>query len=181
MLSACWPSSCWWSPDAPAAWGRTVPVDLGKDLDAATLARYQSEAQQAGEGRHAVLEHTNWWPLGLLAYWRQGTVKVMPGPAGEPVYMVSQSDGYGPLSVFYVSGKDAMFAADGTRLNSMGMDSVLFGHLAMFHDMGSRSPDGQWSQHSSSHWLHHMINLAKMHGETTWSLFSAPGPVGSGR
>jgi hypothetical protein len=160
-------------------------IDMGRDLDAATLARYQAETQQAagaGRSQHmTVLEHTNWWPLGILAYWRQGTVQVMPGPGGRPVYMVSESTGYGPLSVFYVSGTDAMFSADGKRLNVMGMDSVLWGHVAMFHDMGSLSPEGEWSQHASSHWLHHLINLSKMHGKTSWSLFSAPGAVGAGR
>jgi hypothetical protein len=157
-------------------------INLNQDLDAATLSRYQAEAQHLLDGQPmGVLEHTNWWPLGLLAYWRQGTVKVMPGADGKPAYMVSNSAGYGPLSVFYVSGRDAMFAADGTRLNSMNMASILWGHLVMFHDMGSLSPDGKWSQHNSSAWLHMLINLSTMHGHTSWSLFSSPGPVGAGR
>jgi hypothetical protein len=161
------------------------PVRMDRDLDAASLARYQAEAQEATAGggapHMAVLEHTNWWPLGIFLYWRQGTVQVMGGADGQPVYMVSASAGYGPLSVFYVSGTDAMFDADGKRLSAMGMASILWGHLAMFHDMGSLSPDGKWSQHSSSAWLHHLINLSTMHGETSWSIFSSPGPVGAGR
>lgn len=157
-------------------------IDMGRDLDAATVARYQAEALGTGHAQEmVVLEHSNWWPLGIFAYWQQGTVQAMHGPDGKPLYMVSQSTGYGPLSVFWVDGTDAMFAADGTRLNTMGMDSILWGHLAMFHDMGSRSPQGEWSQHNSSHWLHHLINFSTMHGETSWSIFSAPNPVGAGR
>ncbi len=159
-------------------------IDLGKDLDAATLARYQSEAQQAsaaGMGHMAVLEHTNWWPLGILAYWRQGTVRVMHGPDGQPVYMVSATDGYGPLSLFWVDGTDAMFGADGRRFSLMEMSSVLGCHFLMFHKMGGLSPEGQWLQHSSTNLFCHMINFNTMHGQTSWSLFTTPGPVGAGR
>jgi len=128
-----------------------------------------------------VLEHTNWWPLGLLAYWKQGTVYAMRGADGRPRYMVSQSTGYGPLSLVYVSGQDAMYDAGGKRINAMGMDSVLWGHLAMFHQMGSRDATGKWLQHKSSHLVHHLINVSTMHGQTRWSLLSAPNPVGAGR
>ncbi len=160
-------------------------IDLGRDLDAATLARYQAETQQvAADGQMpqmAVLEHTNWWPLGILAYWRQGTVQVMPGPDGQPVYMISATDGYGPLSLFWVDGVDAMFAADGKRFSMMEVSSVLGCHFLMFHKMGSLSPQGQWLQHNSTHLFCHLINFGTMHGKTAWSLFTTPGPVGSGR
>jgi hypothetical protein len=160
-------------------------IDMGRDLDAASLARYQAETQQVSAGGRtphmAVLEHTNWWPLGILAYWRQGTVQVMHDADGQPVYMVSQSTGYGPLSLLWVDGTDAMFAADGTRLNTMEMSAILGCHLVMFHKMGNRSPQGQWWEHSSTHLFCHLINFGTMHGETNWSLITSPGPVGGGR
>ncbi len=160
-------------------------ISLDRDLDAATLARYQAETQQVAAGGQtphmAVLEHTNWWPLGIVAYWRQGTVQVMAGPDGQPVYMVSATDGYGPLSLFWVDGTDAMFAADGTRFSLMEVSSVLGCHFLMFHKMGSLSPQGQWLQHGSTHLFCHLINFGTVHGKTTWSLFTTPGPVGAGR
>ena len=157
-------------------------IDMCQDLDAATVARYQAEAQGAGKAQEmVVLEHSNWWPLGILAYWRQGTVQAMHDSDGKPVYMISQSTGYGPLSLFWVDGTDAMFAADGTRLNMMEMSSVLGCHVLMFHDMGTRSPQGQWWQHSSVNLFCHMINFNTMHGQTSWSLITTPGPVGAGR
>jgi hypothetical protein len=157
-------------------------VNLNQDLDAATLARYQAEAKQLPAGQHmGVLEHTNLWPLGLLAYWHQGTVRVMQGMDGKPIYMISATDGYGPLSLFWVDGTDVMYGADGKRFNLMEMSSVLGCHFIMFHTMGGLSPEGLWMQHSSTHLFCHAINFGTMHGETSWSLITAPGPIGSGR
>ena len=160
-------------------------IDMGQNLDAATVARYQAEtklAVAAGEDQQMpVLEHSNWWPLGILAYWQQGTVQAMHDSDGKPVYMISQSTGYGPLSLFWVDGTDAMFAADGTRLSMMDMSSILGCHFLMLHNMGTRSPQGQWWEHSSVNLFCHMININTMHGQTSWSLITTPGPVGSGR
>ncbi len=157
-------------------------INLNQDLDAATLSRYQAETQQLPAGQHmGVLEHTNGWPLGLLAYWRQGTVRVMPGADGRPVYMVSATDGYGPLSLFWVDGTDVMYGADGKRFNLMEVSSIFGCHLVMFHKMGGLSPEGQWMEHSSTHLFCHMLNFGSVHGQTNWSVLTAPGPVGGGR
>ncbi len=157
-------------------------INLGKDLDAATLARYQAETQQLPGGQHmGVLEHSNGWLLGLLAYWRQGTVRVMPGGDGKPVYMVTASDGYGPLAFIWNRGTDVTFAADGSRLSLMSIGNFLGGHVGMFHTMGTRTPGDGWMQHSSSHWFCHFVNVGEVHGKPTWTMFSNPGPVGSGR
>jgi len=118
---------------APGA-SRFTPVSLTKGLDAASLARYHAEADRvrdAGqEGHVLVLEQSNAWPLGLLAYWRQGTVKATGGS-----YTVTVNRGYGPLSMFYVRGRTATFNENGERLHAMENGGVLWGHLAMVHSM----------------------------------------------
>ena len=159
-------------------------IALNRDLDAATLARYRAETEkavEAGQRDHVVvLERSNWWPLGLVAYWHRGSVRAMRMLHGDTVYMVSRSRGYGPLSVAYVSKEDASFGTDGKRLNGMTTSSVLWGHLAMFHVMGSQADHGGWQRHESAHLLHHIINWTKAHGKVSFSLFSAPNPVGFG-
>ncbi len=159
-------------------------IDLGQDLDATTLARYKAEADKATEagqtGHMLVLEQTNWWPLGIVAYWRAGSVKAMHGSGGWH-YMVSSNRGYGPLSSLFVTKQETTFSGDGKRLNSMGMDGVFFGHIAMFHSMGSRDDAGQWQSHESSHLMCHTFNWGSMHGATSFSLFSSPNPVGVGQ
>lgn len=157
------------------------PVDLTKDLDAPTLARYQAAAAQPGHGGHgALIESSNGWPLGLLAYWKQGNVRLTHGPDGGTRYAVAQSRGYGPLSAFYVERQDVTYDAEGRRLNGMSTGSVGFGHLYMFHKMDEPGPGGTRHEHGSSHLLHHMFNWANRHGKTDYYLFSAPNPVGTG-
>lgn len=169
---------------APAGASAFKPVDLYSDLNAQTLARYRAETAlvtDAGQGGHVlVLEQTNQWPLGLLAYWHQGTVKAMRSKAGATTYVVSESHGYGPVSLVFVARNEAMFGDEGKRLSASAIGSVLFGHLAMFHDMGARDDAGVWHQHSSAHLIHHLVNVAKAHGKTSLSLLSAPNPVGLG-
>jgi hypothetical protein len=167
---------------APRGASAFQPVDLGRDLDAATLARYRAEAAEvAGSGHHgAIIEYRNGWPLGLLAFWRKGEVRVMQGTDGRPQYAVSAATGYGPLSMFWVTGEDAMYDADGKRQHSMGMGSAVWGHIYMTHTMENPAPDGTWHRSESHHVMHHMINWTKQHGASGFYLFSTPNPVGSG-
>lgn len=159
-------------------------VDLTRDLDTATLARYRAESEaitRAGQdGESLLLERTNWWPLGLLAYWRQGSVEAMGAAAGHRFYTVTRSRGYGPLSVFYVSGRTATFGESGELLHGMATGSVLWGHLAMLHSMDPGHAGGGHG-HKSLGLLHHLINVGWGHGSTSVSLFSAPNPVAFGR
>lgn len=156
-------------------------IDLDRDLGAAALARYRAEASDvagAGQKGHMqVLERSNWWPLGLLAFWHQGTVRAMQTHEGATHYMVSQSRGYGPLSMFFVLRKEAVFRDDGRRLNGARASSVLWGHAAMFHTMESRREDGSWQRHGSAHLVHHLVNWARAHGRLSVSLLSAPNPI----
>jgi hypothetical protein len=72
-------------------------VDLGKDLDSAVVARYENEAARAAQDAlyHHVtlLETSKGWPLGLIAYWRQGRVQVLHQADGSVVYAVTQRRG----------------------------------------------------------------------------------------
>jgi hypothetical protein len=166
---------------APPGAGRFIPVNADHDLDSATLARYRGELEavrKAGQrGPVVVLEHANAWPLGLIAYWRRAEVRAMQAPGGDTTYTVSRSRGYGPLSIFYVNGQDVTFNEDGKRRHAMGIDSVVWGHIAMLHSMEQRTDRGHWHRHSSAGFLHHLINVVKEHGRTRLSLFSAPNPV----
>lgn len=156
---------------APGA-SRFTSVSLTKDLDAASLARYRAEAEKAraaGQGGEMlVLEQTNAWPLGLLAYWRKGTVKTMGS-----TYTVTVSRGYGPLAMFYVRGRTATFDENGERLHGMDNSGVLWGHVVMMHSM----EPGGGHKHRSLALLHHLINIVSEHGRTSVSLFSAPNPA----
>ncbi|MFO7956616.1 MAG: hypothetical protein R6X33_05910 [Candidatus Brocadiia bacterium] len=161
------------------------PVDLTGDLDPATLSRYRAEAERAraaGQtGRALVLEQTNWWLPGVLAYWRRGSVRGMETTDGERHYTVSASTGYGPLSVLYVDEQTATYRADGRRVGAHSGFSLLWGHLAMNHTMESRGPDGRWGRSDAIHLVHHLVNWGSRHGRSWFSLFSAPNPVGLGQ
>jgi hypothetical protein len=161
-------------------------VDLDADVDAATLDRYRAEfegARAAGQrGDSIVLERTNWWPLGLLAYWRKGDVRAMTMPGGKRRYMVSASEGFGPLSVFYVTERSASYDAQGRRVAGSRGTSLLWGHLAMSHHMERWDEQvGHWGRMHSVHFAHHLINWGAGHGGSWFSLFSAPNPVGVGQ
>jgi hypothetical protein len=160
---------------APGA-SRFTPVSLTHDLDAASLARYRAEAEKvrdAGQsGGMLLLERSNAWPLGLLAYWRQGTVKTMGSS-----YTVTVSRGYGPLSMFYFRGRTATFNENGERLHAMDNSGVLWGHVAMMHSM----EPGGGQKHKSLALLHHIVNIVSEHGRTSVSLFSAPNPATFGQ
>jgi hypothetical protein len=159
-------------------------VDLTKDLDPSALNRYQAETKQvrdSGANCHmATLEKTNWWPLGLIAFWNRGSVETMPGQDGQIYYMASQTRGYGPLSIVYVSKEDATYDAKGKLLTDMSMSSVAWGHLAMFHDVRSRLDSETWMSHWTAHLLHHIISISQMNDMVGVSLFSAPNPIGYG-
>lgn len=161
------------------------PVDLTGDLDATTLSRYRAETEQAraaGQSGHVItLESTNWWPLGVPAYWRRGSVRAMETADGESRYVVSSSRGYGPLSAFYVDERTATYRADGRRVGAHSGFSLLWGHLAMTHTMESRGPDGRWGRTEAVHLIHHFVNWGSRHGRSWFSLFSAPNPVGLGQ
>jgi len=157
-------------------------VDLYQDLSRDTLARYGREwnaAQAGGSGKHmAQLEHTNWWPLGLVAYWRRGTVtRSGMGPAA-PEYNVSSTLGVGPLSVLYTDQTHAKFTGDGKRVSSMTMRSWLWGHLAMFHTGDVILADGTRQKMWSAHLIHHILSIHRMNGHTSVSLFSMPNIIG---
>lgn len=157
-------------------------VDLQENLSKADLARYGAEAAETAKGGQAdpmpFIEKTNWWLPSLVAYWNKGSVRVMTGANGDHTYMVSKTLGYGPLAVIWVSKEDAVYAADGSLASVMEMDSVLWGHLAMIHNMRSRLPDGSWHNHSTSHLVHHILSIESGHGGGSVSLFSAPNPIG---
>ena len=161
-------------------------VDLKQDLDQGALSRYQSEMKDASSsssshGGHAMaLEATDWRLLGLLAYWNKGSVTAMHSPKGGVHYMVSRTIGVGPLSILYVSGAHAVYGEDGKRQSYMAMDSVGWGHVAMFHTMGSKLDGGQWMEHRSAHIAHHFLNIGEGHGGVSVSLASAPNPIGFG-
>ncbi|MCL5270316.1 MAG: hypothetical protein M1457_07160 [bacterium] len=128
----------------------------------------------------ATLEATNWWPLSLVAYWRRGSVMTMPGNDGQLYYMVSQTRGYGPLSLIYLSQEDAAFDTQGKRLTHMTGRAVMMGCLAMSHEMESRLDPDTWMTHKTLHLIHHLINISDMDGMTNVSLFTAPNPIGYG-
>jgi hypothetical protein len=156
-------------------------VDLTRDLDPATVARYQAASVGMGHEAHgAMIESSNGWLLGLLAYWKQGNVRLTHGPDGGVRYVVAESRGYGPLAGFYVTRQDVTYDADGKRLSGMTTGAVGFGHIYMFHKMDEPGPGGTRHIHSMSHVMHHIFNWVKRHGETDYYLFSTPNPVGTG-
>lgn len=155
-------------------------VDLDRDLGKADLARYEREwkAQQAAGrgGEMAPLEHTNWWPLGIVAYWRRGSVMKAPGAA--PGYRVRSTLGIGPLSVLYAAEAHGAFDQAGRRMGTMKMSSLLWGHLAMFHESDVMLADGTRQKTWSAGLVHHILAIHRMNGHTSVSLFSAPNIVG---
>ena len=94
-------------------------VDLGQDLTPADLTRYDREWQAAqGPTPHppaARIEQSNNWPLGILLYWRRGSV-VRTDAAPAPGYHLSSTLGLGPLSILYVGETHASFKPAGQRL-----------------------------------------------------------------
>lgn len=128
----------------------------------------------------AFIEKTNWWLPSLVAFWNKGSVQVMAGPKGERQYMVSKTLGLGPLAVLYVSREDAVYGSDGSLNSIMASRSVLWGHLAMFHNMRWKLSEGAWHEHNSSHLIHHAINITDSQCGSNVSLFSAPNPIGWG-
>jgi hypothetical protein len=157
---------------------------MARDLDAATLSRYQTEVRESPKeqsGHTFILENTNLWPLGLAAYWKQGTVRAVHVGADQYEYVVSSSRGYGPLSIVYVSKTQTAFDGNGRRKSQMAGSSILWGHLAMFHAMGSQTSHGHWMKHKTAHYLHHLLNFGSDHGGAYFSLASSPNPIGVGQ
>jgi hypothetical protein len=158
-------------------------VDLTKDLSPQTMERYRTEmakVHEAGQSGHMmVLEHTDWWPLGILAYWKKGKVEGMHSDSGVN-YMVSKSLGYGPLAILFNSKEQAAYSSTGVRQTYMKMDG--FHHFAMFHTMGSKLDDGSWMEHQSAGYMMHLINTeTDSHGGTSVSLLSNPNPITFGK
>ena len=164
-------------------------VDLSQDLDHTTLARYQGEMQKAHESSSGAssehsghmmmsLESSDGRALGLLAYWDKGSVTAMHSSTGGVHYMVSRTLGIGPLALLYASEAHAVYGEDGKRQSYMDMDSVVWGHVAMFHTMGSKLDDGQWMEHGSSHVAHHLLNFGEGHEGGSFSFGSAPNAMG---
>ncbi len=156
-------------------------IDLDRDLGPATLKRYEAEWQQArDEGRAggmATLESTNWWPSGILLYYRRATVMRIEGPEG-PKYQVMSGQGFGPLCLLYATYSHATYGPKGQRQSGMGMDAALLGMLAMVHSDDSWLPDGTHEKSTSMHLLHHIFSVHRMDGHTSWSLFTMPNPLG---
>jgi hypothetical protein len=157
-------------------------VDLSGDLPPDALKRYQSISEDFRSAGHAgpttLLEHTNGWPLGLLVYWRRGSVLQVTTPSGEPAYEVSSTRGYGPLSFIYVRQADATFDAKGKRVAAKTVWNVLKSEIATGQESEVLLADGQRQKMSMVHILHmHPFNIHKMGHHTTVSLISMPNPL----
>jgi len=154
-------------------------VDLSRDLTPDDVRRYEREHEDAkttGHGGASMLEHTNWWPLGILVYWRRGSVMRTATPSGAPLYLVSSAVGVGPIAHLYVGETTTTYDATGKRLSSMSTDAV--SHLSMTHRSEAILPNGTHQKMTSWHFLHHLINIHKMDGHTNVSLISGPSPIG---
>lgn len=158
-------------------------IDLGQDLSPETIRRFESESEDAAAccpgARMTEFEHTNWWPLGILAYWWQGSAMrtdVAPGKAG---YMVQASQGLGPVAILYETSTHSTYNGQGQRLSTMTGSNVLLGHLAMIHRSETVLPDGRKQEVSMYHLLHHLLNIHRMDGHTNVSLFTSPNPIGA--
>lgn len=156
-------------------------VDLQQNLDQTALARYETEwktLQAAGRVEPMVrIEHSNWWPLGLIAYHRECSVTRMDTPKG-PVYHVMSGHGFGPLSLLYARSTDATYTAAGERINWMRMQTALTGCLSMGHETDATLADGRREWSSSWGLIHHVFNFHAMDGHSYFSLFTVPNPIG---
>jgi hypothetical protein len=150
------------------------------------------------------LEHTDLWPLGLLAYWERGTATQVTPKPDSPSYRASEASGFGPLSILYVTQSDATFDAQGKRLSARTTGSALFGILAMVTESKVLLPNGQWQRSvqskfggpllmvhksefllsngqwqktTSAQFLHGLLHIHWAPGRTTVSLFSSPNPA----
>lgn len=160
------------------------PIDLSRDLDDSALARYKSAAEKSfasnPSGHMVTLEKTDWRIPGLLAYWKKGKVEAMHGAGGEWSYMVSKTQGWGPLALIYVSEKQAMYSPSGQLEGTMGVESSVWGHLSMRHSMRWKSRDSSWQEHWTLHLIHHLVSISDTHGRKSVSFFSAPNPLSFG-
>jgi hypothetical protein len=156
-------------------------VDLSQNLDQVTLDRYESEwkaLQAAGHTEPMVqLEHSNWWPLGLIAYHRDCSVTRMAGPNG-PVYMIQSGHGFAPLCIIYSIDTCAKYTAKGERIDWMRMQASLKGCLFMGHQTDAKLADGSETCSSSWHLVMHNFNYHAMDGHAYYSLFTVPNPIG---
>ncbi len=157
-------------------------IDLSQNLSPATLTRFAAESEDAaachaGAGM-ADLERTNWWPLGILAYWWQGSAMRTEAAPGKPAYMVQTSQGFGPVSILYVTSTHSTYDDQGQRLSTMTGSNVLLGHLAMIHSSENVLADGRTQEVRMYHLFHHLLNIHSMDGHTNVSLFTSPNPVG---
>jgi hypothetical protein len=157
-------------------------LDLKQNLSSETLARFQRESKDAAAccpgARMVQLERSNWWPVGLLAYWWQGSAMRTEVAPGEPSYMVQNSQGYGPISILYVTSTHSTYNGQGQRVSSMTSGNVLLGHLAMLHRSENVLPDGRTQEVRMYHLFHHLLNIHTMDGHTNVSLFTSPNPLG---
>ena len=65
------------------------------------------------------LEHSNGWPLGLIAYHQDCSVTGMARPDG-PVCMIQSGHGFAPLCLIYTTDTCATYTAKGERINAFG-------------------------------------------------------------
>ena len=157
-------------------------IDLGQNLSPATLTRFAGEAKDAAAccpgAQMTTLERTNWWPLGILVYWWQGAAMRTEVAPGRAAYMVQSSQGFGPISILYVTSTHSSYNDKGERLSTMTGSNVLLGHLAMIHTGENVLPDGRKQEVSMYHLFHHLLNIHIMDGHTNVSLFTSPNPIG---
>jgi hypothetical protein len=155
-------------------------IDLSRDLSPETLTRYEAEWQEMRNEGHAgsmaTLEDTNWWPSGILLYYRRASVMRVEGPEGAK-YHVMSGQGFGPLCLLYATSSHATYNAKGERQSGMSMDAALMGMLAMVHSSDSKLPDGTKEDSTSMHLLHHLFSVHAMDGHTYWSLLTIPNPL----
>ncbi len=168
----------------PAGLSKYEPLDLGQDLDAATLARYNSETKAvraAGQqGDVLWLERSNGWALGLLLHWRKNGVRVMSASGSNPQYMVTEERGYGPISLLYLSTRTVRYDANGKRMREASATNVVMGMIVALFDTSERGGDGAWRERNSVSIARHVLNWSRGQGASGFWLFSLPNPAGWG-
>ena len=159
-----------------------VRVNMDENLSQEALQRYEREWKDLEAAGHkdgaAVLEASNWWPLGLVAYHRDSSVVRIPGAEG-PTYTVMSGSGFGPLSVLYAGSTHATFNAQGERVNMMHMGNYLWMHLAMTHASDTVLPNGDRERTSSVALFMHALNIERMGGHTYVSILTLPNAIGA--
>jgi hypothetical protein len=159
-------------------------VSLKGDLSAEALSRYREEmaAVPHPELRPLMtLESTNGWALGLVGYWRKGVVEAVMTPSREHVFAVSESRGYGPISMLYIKRESAVFDAEGRRLSAEVSTGVLWGQLMRKQIRQMPTKEGEWLMEGTVHLLFNLLHWRVAGGlPASFSLLGDPSPIGWG-